>query len=307
MTAAPDVVSIASWNADLTSHAERAPLRGETLQGHGFSVGPGGKGSNASVAGARQGARVAMVARTGQDDFGRMGLDLWQREGIDTRAVVQDEREASGVALILVYPDGDNSIVVSPGANAGLDAAQVRTATSALTLCKVVMATFEVPLPATREAFALARAAGATTVLTPAPARACPAELAGLVDLLTPNETELATLAGVHGNPAGAAQALLDQGVRAVLVTLGSHGVALYRPGQLVHMEPGHHMPVRDTIGAGDTFNGALAAALARGETLEEAVRWANAAAALSVRASGAIAGMPSHAEVAAFLQESRS
>ena len=307
MTAAPDVVSIASWNADLTSHAERAPLRGETLQGHGFSVGPGGKGSNASVAAARQGARVAIVARTGQDDFGRMGLDLWQREGIDTRAVVQDDRAASGVALILVYPDGDNSIVVSPGANSGLDQAQVRTAASALAACKVVMATFEVPLPATREAFALARAAGATTVLNPAPARAFPAELAGLVDLLTPNETELATLAGVHGNPAAAAQALLDQGVRAVLVTLGSHGVALYRPGQPVHMEPGHHMPVRDTIGAGDTFNGALAAALARGEALEQAVRWANAAAALSVRASGAIAGMPSHAEVAAFLQESRS
>ena len=100
MTAAPDVVSIASWNADLTSHAERAPLRGETLQGHGFSVGPGGKGSNASVAAARQGARVTIVARTGQDDFGRMGLDLWQREGIDTRAVVQDEREASGLRTV---------------------------------------------------------------------------------------------------------------------------------------------------------------------------------------------------------------
>lgn len=307
MTAAPDVVSIASWNADLTSHAERAPLRGETLQGHGFSVGPGGKGSNASVAAARQGARVAIVARTGQDEFGRMGLDLWQREGIDTSAVVQDEREASGVALILVYPDGDNSIVVSPGANSGLDQAQVRSAASALAACKVVMATFEVPLPATREAFALARAAGATTVLNPAPARPFPAELAGLVDLLTPNETELATLAGVQGNPAAAAQALLNQGVRAVLVTLGSHGVALYRPGQPVHTVPGHQMPVRDTIGAGDTFNGALAAALARGEPLEQAVPWANAAAALSVRASGAIAGMPSHANVAAFLQESHS
>jgi len=130
-----------------------------------------------------------------------------------------------------------------------------------------------------------------------------PPQLAGLVDLLTPNESELATLTGVPDDPTRAAQILLNQGVGAVLVTLGAQGVAIYREHQPMHQLPGHRVAVRDTIGAGDTFNGALAAALARGEPLEAAARWANAAAALSVQASGAIAGMPRHAQVALFLQ----
>lgn len=298
------VVLIASWNADLTSHAGRPPTRGETLMGHGFSIGPGGKGSNAAVAAARQGAQVHIVARTGQDAFGDMAMQLWQREGIYTTHVRQVAGESSGVAQILVYPNGDNSIVVSPGANEGLDARQIQGAAATIAASRVLVASFEVPLAATLEAFRLARASGVTTVLNPAPARTLPAELAALVDLLTPNETELATLSGIEGDRDRAAQVLLDQGVAAVLVTLGAQGAALYRKGQPVHTVPGHSMTVKDTIGAGDTFNGALAAALARGESLELALRWANAAAALSVRASGAIAGMPSLADTAAVLQE---
>ncbi|MGS5089761.1 ribokinase [Hydrogenophaga sp. A37] len=300
----PDVVVVASWNADFSSRVARPPARGETLMGDGFEVSPGGKGSNAAVAAARQGARVAVLARIGRDDFGRMALALWTGEGIDTQSVEQAPNEPSGVAQILTYPDGDNSIVVSPGANAGLGPAQVVAAAPLFGACRVVLASFEVPLPATLAAFRLARAAGARTVLNPAPARALPVELAALVNVLTPNETELATLSGIEGDRDRAAQALLDQGVAAVLVTLGAQGAALYRAGQPVHTVPGHSMTVKDTIGAGDAFNGALAAALARGEPLEVALHWANAAAALSVRARGAIAGMPSFADTAALLQD---
>ena len=299
-----DVVAIASWNADLTSQVQRPPLRGETLMGHGFTVGPGGKGSNAAVAAARQGARVAIVARTGQDDFGRMALDLWHGEGIDTQAVVQVADQSSGVAQILVYPDGDNSIVVSPGANAGLDAGQVRQAEAALKACRGVLASFEVPLAAVQQAFRTAREAGACTLLNPAPAQTLPADLAPWVDLLTPNQTEVCALAGLppEADPALAAQALLAMGVGAVVVTQGRHGATLYRSGRAPHGVQGWSVPVVDTVGAGDTFTGALAAALARGELIESAVQVANAAAALSVRGRGAIGGMPGLHEVLAWL-----
>jgi ribokinase len=301
----PSVVVIASWNVDLSAQVDRAPGRGETLTGRNFTTGPGGKGSNAAVAAARQGGEVAVVARIGDDDFGEMGLSLWAKEGIDTSAVVRARAERSGVAQILVYPDGDNSIVVVPGANAGLDAMIVRQAAPLIRAARVVLANFEVPVAAIREAFLIAREIGALTVLNPAPARPLPAELEGLVDLLTPNETEAAALSGGEGEIAFHARRLIDEGVGAVLVTRGAQGIFLYRAHELPLHIGGHRMQVEDTVGAGDTFNGALAAALARGEALEQAARIANAAAALSVRAAGAIAGMPRIDEVDALLARS--
>lgn len=303
MSSAPAVVVIASWNVDLCLRVERQPQRGETITGQGFTTSPGGKGSNAAIAAARQGAAVAVIARIGDDDFGRMGLDLWSREGIDIAAVTQASGERSGVAQILIYPDGDNSIVVAPGANTGLDATLVGRAASLICQARVVIANFEVPLEAIREAFTLARQAGALTVLNPAPARAClPSELAGLVDLLTPNETEAATLSGGTGEIVDQAQRLIDQGVGAVLITRGTQGVSLFHGREEPLHIDGHPMQVQDTIGAGDTFNGALAAALSQGCGLEAAARIGNAAAALSVSKAGAIAGMPGREAVAALL-----
>jgi ribokinase len=303
---AADVVCVASWNADLISRVARPIARGETLMASAFSISPGGKGSNASVAAARQGARVALIARIGDDDFGRMGMELWQAEGIATRHVEQVAGERSGVAQILVYEDGDNSIAVYPGAGAGLGARHAQAAAGLLAGCRVVMASCEVPAEATLEAFRLARAAGALTLLNPAPARPLSDELLALVDVLTPNESELCLLAGeAHAGSADQAAArLLSRGARAVLVTLGAAGCRLYQAGQPPYSIPGRPMAVRDTIGAGDTFTGALAAALARGEALLEAMQWANAAAALSVTKHGAIAGIPRHAEVAALSKQ---
>jgi ribokinase len=297
---APDVVCVASFNADLVSRVARPPQRGETLLASGFEIQPGGKGSNAAIACARQGARVAVLARLGDDDFGRMALALWAHEGVDARAVEVARGERSGVAQIWVYDDGDNSIAVAPGAGAALDARHARDALGLLRSAKVVMASCEVPFAATQAAFEIARSHGALTLLNPAPARPLPATLLRVTDLLTPNQGELQALAGLDDSDA-AAQALMARGPRAVIVTLGAAGCRVIERERAPVTLPGHSMRVADTIGAGDTFTGALAAALARGEALDAAARWANAAAALSVTGQGAIGGMPTREAVAAL------
>jgi ribokinase len=245
-----------------------------------------------------------LIARVGADEFGRIGRELWRAEGIDATHVEVADGEPTGVAQILVYDDGDNSIAVYAGASAGLTAGHAQAARPALAASRVVMAPCEVPLAATLEAFRIARACGAMTVLDPAPAQPLPGDLLAISDVLTPNETELRLLAGMAADAPldMAARNLLERGARAVLVTLGSDGCALYRPGLPPQRESGLPMPVVDTIGAGDTLTGALAAALARGEALPDAMRWANAAAALSVTGRGAIGGMPTLAQVRALL-----
>lgn len=301
-----DVVCIASWNADLICRVPRPPARGETLLAHSFDIQPGGKGSNAAVACARQGSRVALLARIGDDDFGRMAQTLWARERIDAAAVEVAAGERSGVAQIWVFDDGDNSIAVAPGATAGLTAQHAQAAAPLLRGAKVIMASCEVPLAVTTAAFAIAREAGVCTLLNPAPAMALPETLWPLIDILTPNQTELHLLAGSGGDTTAAARVLLARGVRAVLVTQGAQGCALFEGTAVPRRWPGHAMPVADTIGAGDTFTGALAAALARGEPLDAAARWANAAAALSVAGRGALGVMPSREAVAALLHADR-
>lgn len=299
-----DVVCVASWNADLVVRLPRPPVRGETLMAHGFTIGPGGKGSNAAVAAARQGARVAVLARLGDDDFGRMALAQWAGEGIDATAVEIAAGEPSGVAQIQVFDDGDNTIAVAAGAGAGLAPRHAQAAAPLLQGCKLVMASNEVPAACTAEAFAIARAAGAFTLLNPAPAATLAPALLALVDLLTPNETELRALAGLPAEApeAAAVQALQAQGAGAVLVTLGAAGCRLHVPGQAPQALAGHRVPVVDTIGAGDTFTGALAAAIARGEALAEAMVLANAAAALAVGGAGATGSMPTLATTRAWL-----
>jgi ribokinase len=294
---APEVVCIASWNVDLIAQIGSPLLRGQTQLASTLERLPGGKGSNAAVAAARQGARVGLVARIGGDDFGQMGLDLWAREGIDSGHVRRAPGEVNGTALILVYPDGDNSIAIYPGAGSRLDAEQVEQARSMMASARLVMASCEVPLAATQAAFALARAHGVRTLLNPAPAAALPDALWPLIDVLTPNEGELHQLAG-QSDTDRAAAALLARGVGALVVTLGARGCRLYRAGHTPLAVAGHALQVVDTIGAGDTFTGALAAALTRQEDWPQALASANAAAALSTQGRGAVAAMPTLEQV---------
>ena len=298
-----EVVCIASWNVDLVAQVSEPLARGQTLLASHFERLPGGKGSNAAIAAARLGARVGLVARVGGDDFGQMGLDLWAREGIDVRYVQRAQGQANGTALILVYPDGDNSIAIYPGAGSGLDAQQVEQARDMIGGARLVMASCEVPLSATLAAFSWARAQGVITLLNPAPAMALPEALWPLIDVLTPNEGELHQLAGLAGMDQ-AAQALLARGVGAVVVTLGARGCRLYRTGHEPVAVAGHAVEVVDTIGAGDTFTGALAAGLARRSDWPQALASANAAAALSTQGRGAVAAMPSLAQVQRWLDQ---
>lgn len=297
-----DVVCVASWNVDLIAHIPQPLERGQTLMANAFERLPGGKGSNAAIAAARQGTQVGLIARIGDDDFGQMGLDLWAHEGIDSQHVVRGAGETNGTALILVYEDGDNSIAVYPGAGAGLSATQVQSASGMLANARVVLASCEVPLAATQSAFEIARAHGVLTLLNPAPAMPLPDGLWPLIDVLTPNEGELLMLTG-SADIDTAAHQLLQRGVGAVVVTLGERGCVLFQPDSLPLQVGGHAMQVVDTIGAGDTFSGTLAAALARQMPWPEAIRWANAAAALSTQARGAVTAMPTADHVQAWLE----
>lgn len=297
-----DVVCVASWNVDLIAHIPQPLERGQTRMAYAFERLPGGKGSNAAIAAARQGTQVGLIARIGGDDFGQMGLDLWAHEGIDSQHVVRGAGETNGTALILVYEDGDNSIAVYPGAGAGLSATQVQSASGMLANARVVMASCEVPLAATQSAFEIARAHGVLTLLNPAPAMPLPDGLWPLIDVLTPNEGELLMLTGSVDIDTAAHQ-LLQRGVGAVVVTLGERGCVLFQPDSLPLQVGGHAMQVVDTIGAGDTFSGTLAAALARQMPWPEAIRWANAAAALSTQARGAVTAMPTADHVQAWLE----
>lgn len=299
-----NVVCVASWNVDLVAHISEPLRRGETKLASAFERLPGGKGSNAAIAAARMGARLGLIARIGGDDFGQMGLDLWQQEKIDTAHVVRANNEANGTALILVYADGDNAIAVYPGAGAGLTPVHVESAANMVRNAKVVMASCEVPLAATQTAFQLARQSGVITLLNPAPAIPIPDEFWPLIDVLTPNEEELLKLANVDTQDLdSAANQLLEKGVGAVVVTLGEKGCALYRPKKAVHLVAGHSMEVRDTIGAGDTFTGALAASLSMDFSWEKSLRLANAAAALSTQAHGAVSAMPQREELESWLE----
>lgn len=298
--AGSEVTCLASWNVDLVIRIDAPLAAGQTVLADDCFRSPGGKGSNAAIAAARQGARVQVLAAVGDDDFGAMGVQLWRDEGIDVGAVRRLAHQSSGVAMIVVYPDGDNSIVVASGANRFLSVEQVRAAGERLAASGLVMASAEVPLDSVTEAFRLARAGKALTLLNPAPACPLPEELLAHTDILTPNRHELALLAEAGGESVEQqAKRLVRQVARAVIVTLGSQGCCVVQRDQPTVWMPAVSARVVDTVGAGDAFNGALAAALARGESIENAARWANCAAALSTEAPGAVGGLARREQVA--------
>lgn len=311
---APRVIVVGSVNVDLVVTVDRLPGPGETVVGGRFARHHGGKGGNQAVAAARLGLATAFVGAVGGDDLGRDAVAALQGEGIDTSAVVTLPDAATGVALIVVDAAGENSIAVASGANAGLTPALVRDALERLRPGPgdVVLVGHEIPTAAAEEALRGSRAAGATTVLNPAPVAGLTADGLAPVDVLTPNRVELAALVGRAGEPEELARALLDGSMRVgcVLVTLGSAGALLVRRAaateaaatgpdaiESVAIEA-PEVEAADTVGAGDALNGALAAALASGRPLEEAARRAVVAGSLAVTRAGAREGMPTAAEL---------
>ena len=282
-----DVVVVGSTNLDIVATAPVLPRPGETVLGHGYAEHPGGKGLNQAVAAARAGARTAFVSAVGTDAAADALLDVMRREGIDTTGVVRHPDLPTGRAVIGVADDGENSIIVISGANGAVRVAALPTAA-------VVLAQLEVPVDTVRAAFAAARAMGATTVLNPAPARDLDNGLLQLCDVVVPNEHEVELLGGVGH--------LIALGAETVVVTQGRDGALVSSVSATTAVAPFRVQPV-DTTGAGDTFCGSLAARLALGDALADALRYASAAAALSTTRSGAVPSIPSATEVNAFMR----
>jgi ribokinase len=301
----PRVCVVGSSNVDLTFRTARLPRPGETLAAQAFDLSFGGKGANQAVTAARLGAGVAMVGRVGGDVFGEQLLRNYREQGVDTTHVRVDAARPSGIAAIVVDDQARNCILVVAGANGGLTPDDVRAAAGVVTAADVLLCQLEVPLEATLEALRLARAAGVRTVLNPAPAAALPDELLRLTDLCVPNEVEAEALTGrgvaTVPEAEAAARALLGRGAGAVVVTLGRSG-ALLAGRQGVEHFPAVEVEAVDTTGAGDAFIGSLAVFLAEGVGPGDAVRRANAVAALSVTRPGTQTSLPRREEAESFL-----
>jgi ribokinase len=307
-TPRPRICVVGSANIDLTFRAARFPRPGETLTGQGFRLGFGGKGANQAVMAARLGAAVTMVARVGRDVFGDGAARNLEEQGIDTAFISRDEVRSTGAACIFVDDEGRNSILVAPGANLGLSPADVKAAAAAIQAADVLLCQLETSIETIVEGLRLARAAGVRTIFNPAPAAPVAQELWPLCDWCVPNETELEQLTGMPvaslAEVEAAARALTYLGTRSVIVTLGERGVLLLEEGRNLHV-PAPEATAVDTSGAGDAFIGSLAVFLAEGRPLADALKWSNAAAALSVTRPGTQASFPSRQEVEAFAGDS--
>lgn len=303
------VVVVGAINVDMVVLASRLPGPGETVVGGSLQTYGGGKGANAAVAAARAGARVHLIGAVGADDTGAAALAELQREGIDTGAVAVLADESTGVALIVVDDRGENQIAVGAGANAALDTEHVRHALhDALPSAGCVLVSTEIPPEAVAAAVEMATTAGVACVLNPAPVLDVIAELLAFGPILTPNASELGDLAALTGDEIAGGDAVAvatrvaGRSGQAVIVTQGGDGVALVSADGHVARIPAPAATVKDTTGAGDTFNGVLAACLARGDALAMATSVAVVAASLSVTEVGARGGMPVAATIDAAI-----
>ncbi|MGI9175761.1 MAG: ribokinase [Rhodothermales bacterium] len=309
----PKIVVVGSSNTDFAVRVEHLPGPGETVLGGAFHQAAGGKGANQAVAAARAGGEVTFVACVGEDALGDQAIEGFARDGIDTAHVFRTSEVASGVALILVDQQGENSIAVASGANAALTPDHLKQAQKAIAEADVLVVQLEIPLETVRAAVEMAARQGTDVVLNPAPAQPLDEDLLRHIAVLTPNESEAALLTGIEVDGEEAldqvAEALLAKGVGAVLITLGWRGAYVATPdpassaGQAVRQRvPGFKAKAVDTTAAGDVFNGALVVAMAEGRPLVEAVRFANAAAALSVTKQGAQPSAPRRDAIEALL-----
>ncbi|WP_420768622.1 ribokinase [Parageobacillus thermoglucosidasius] len=289
----PVITVVGSINMDLVTIASRFPSQGETILGEEFHLIPGGKGANQAVAAARLGAEVHMIGAVGTDPFGNELLRSLEREGVHINNVKPVTHKGTGIASITIS-EQDNRIIVVPGANHALRPEDIDRYEEIIAKSDVCVLQLEIPLSVVERAVFLAKKHHVRVILNPAPAQPLPQKLIEQVDFLTPNEHEREIIFEQ-----------VDVFADKVIVTEGARGVTIRKGGKQV-LIPGFCVPVVDTTGAGDTFNGALAVALSKGMSLEDACRFANAAAALSVTKLGAQGGMPTEEEVERFLRENK-
>lgn len=299
------IVVLGSLNMDLVVQAQRLPLGGETILGEAFHEIPGGKGANQAVAMARLGADVKMIGRVGNDGFGTALLETLVQDGIDVSQIHKVDGISTGVALITLQTSGENSIIVVPGANSQLTPSDIEAVAADITSAKTFVTQLETPIETVKAALTLAKKGGAFTILNPAPAQALDAALLAQVDLLTPNETELALLSGMPTENLEqvtlAAKALMAQGVKALVVTLGSEGALYLNAAGALVKQSAYTVKAVDTTAAGDSFTGALAVAITQDQPIESALEFASKVGALTVQKLGAQSSLPYLKEVDKF------
>jgi ribokinase len=303
---------VGSINLDLVASSRRIPLPGETVSGNTFNTFPGGKGANQAVAAGKLGAPVSMIGRIGNDAFGTQLRASLEAAGVDTNAV-EAAPISSGIALITTAENGQNAIVVVPGANGELSPRELEKHLAVIREAGIILAQLEIPLETIEYLATAARRENISLMLDPAPARALPASLLASIDWLTPNETETMTLLQQtktdlrSEDMADAAQQLLKQGSRNVLLKLGERGCYVAMANGERTLVPAYKVKAVDTTAAGDAFNGAFATALLRGSDPIASVKFASAVAAISVTRHGAQPSMPTQAEVETFLRDAKT
>lgn len=303
------IIVFGSINLDLVTRTHRLPKPGETLAGISFFTASGGKGANQAVAAARLGMTTFMIGRVGGDSFGRELLESLQESGVKCDRILIDETTSSGIATIAVEDTGENTIVIVPGANDRLNESDCDRLTDLLPNAAVLLLQLEIPLTAVLAAAKKAHDAGVIVILDPAPARELPPELYSLIDIITPNETELSILTGIAVTDVETATEAITKlqtlGVTTAIAKLGGKGVLCAR-GEEQFFVPAFEVEAVDTVAAGDAFNGALAVAIAQGLPLPEALRWGAAAGALTVTKPGAQSALPSRLTFDQFLREGK-
>jgi ribokinase len=302
----PRIAILGIFVADLAFRAKRLPVIGETLIGEGFAMGPGGKGSNQSVAAARAGGDVSFITRIGRDSFGETALKTWSLEGINTSQVAYSDTAPTGAAFIFVSTEtGDNAIIVETGASGTITPDHVSASEDTIKDAGVFITQLETSEAAGRRGLEIARKHGVMTVFNPAPAAKIDPAIYSLCDFVTPNEAEVEAITGIKVHSVDdarrAADVVLKLGTKTALITLGAQGVLLHSKDQSVHV-PSYKVKVVETTGAGDAFNGAFAVALGEGKSPLDAARFGCATAALSVTKAGTAPSMPTRAEIEAML-----
>ncbi len=300
-----NIVVIGSTNVDMIIKSDRLPKSGETLIGGKFFKAGGGKGANQAVAAARAGGRVTFLSRVGNDVFGQEAIQGYRNDKINVSYVKIDQAESTGIALIFVDSKGENCISVASGANMKLDQSDINDATIELDNADVVLMQLETPIETIEYIIKLLKNKQVKTILNPAPALKISDDLLRHLTIITPNETEVELLTGVtvkdEKDALKASKILLGKGVKNVIITMGKKGAFLHSESDSIFI-PAFEVNALDTTAAGDTFNGALAVAVAEGKTLEDAVEYANAAAAISVTKIGAQPSIPLKKEIEDFL-----
>lgn len=292
----PNILVIGSANMDMVIQSDHFPSPGETIIGGEFSLIPGGKGANQAVAAARLGGEVSFISQLGKDLFGQQNLTNYQHEGINTSHILLNPSKPSGVALITVDKSGENTIIVAPGANEALSIKDIHNAGNLFEIADIILIQLEIQMPVVCEACRMAFDMGKKIILNPAPATVIPEATYPHLFMITPNETETEIMTGLKvSNLQSAWEASLklqEKGVPNVIITMGAAG-AYVHTSEFQGIIPTEKVEVKDTTAAGDTFNGALAVALAKKQGIQEAVKFALKAATLSVQRFGAQTSIP--------------